>query len=96
MERHEIPTGFYATFTDEEAALEYLDEVGAPIVVKADGLAAGKGVTVAMDIETARDAVKECFDGRFGEAGSTVVIEEISPARSARCSRSPTGRRSFR
>jgi phosphoribosylamine--glycine ligase len=76
MDRHDIPTGFYASFTDEESALEYLAEVAAPIVVKADGLAAGKGVTVAMDIATARNAVKECFSGRFGEAGSTVLIEE--------------------
>jgi phosphoribosylamine--glycine ligase len=76
MERHDIPTGFYATFTDEPSALEYLSEVSAPIVVKADGLAAGKGVTVAMDNHTAREAVAECFAGRFGEAGSTVLIEE--------------------
>ena len=76
MDRYEIPTGFYASFTDEESALEYLAEVAAPIVVKADGLAAGKGVTVAMDVATARGAVKECFSGRFGEAGSTVLIEE--------------------
>jgi phosphoribosylamine--glycine ligase len=76
MERHDIPTGFYASFTNEDDAMEYLAEVSAPIVVKADGLAAGKGVTVAMDIATAREAVKECFAGRFGEAGSTVLIEE--------------------
>ncbi|GAB4277732.1 MAG: phosphoribosylamine--glycine ligase [Coriobacteriia bacterium] len=77
MQRHGIPTGAHATFTDEGSALAYLDEVGAPIVVKADGLAAGKGVTVAHDIETAREAVRECFAGRFGDAGSTVVIEEM-------------------
>jgi phosphoribosylamine--glycine ligase len=76
MERHDIPTGFYATFTDEDAALEYLAEVSAPIVVKADGLAAGKGVTVAMDTHSAREAIAECFAGRFGDAGSTVLIEE--------------------
>lgn len=76
MQKYDIPTGFYAAFTQEDAALEYLSEVSAPIVVKADGLAAGKGVTVAMDIATARNAVTECFDGRFGEAGSTVLIEE--------------------
>lgn len=76
MARHGLPTGFSSAFTEPGPALDYLDEVGAPIVVKADGLAAGKGVTVAMDIATAREAVEECFDGRFGEAGSTVVIEE--------------------
>ncbi len=73
----DVPTGFYGSFTDEGEAMLYLDEVGAPIVVKADGLAAGKGVTVAEDIETARAAVSECFAGRFGDAGATVVIEEF-------------------
>lgn len=77
MARHGIPAGFSEAFTTEAAAMEYLDEVSAPIVVKADGLAAGKGVTVAMDIHSARDAVKECFDGRFGAAGTTVLIEEF-------------------
>ncbi|MDA3937300.1 MAG: phosphoribosylamine--glycine ligase [Actinomycetota bacterium] len=76
MRRYDIPTGFSAAFTECEAAMEYLEDVEAPIVVKADGLAAGKGVTVAMDIETARRAIKECFDGRFGDAGSTVLVEE--------------------
>lgn len=76
MERHGIPTGRAAAFDAEEAALAYLAEEGAPIVVKADGLAAGKGVTVAMDMDAARDAVKECFDGRFDTAGEVVVIEE--------------------
>ncbi|MDH4139677.1 MAG: phosphoribosylamine--glycine ligase [Coriobacteriia bacterium] len=77
MVRHGIPTGFSESFTDEAGALDYLAEVGAPIVVKADGLAAGKGVTVAMDIHTAREAVRDCFAGMFGEAGSTVLIEEF-------------------
>lgn len=76
MDRHRIPTGASAAFIDEESAFAYLAEVGVPIVVKADGLAAGKGVTVATDMETARDAIRECFDGRFGDAGSTVLIEE--------------------
>lgn len=76
MKRHDIPTGFYESFTELEPALEYIEDVEAPIVVKADGLAAGKGVTVAMDIQTARDAVEECFAGRFGKAGARVVIEE--------------------
>ena len=79
MERHSIPTGKAATFTAQqrEAALSALEEWGAPVVIKADGLAAGKGVTVAMDLPTARAAVEECFAGRFGEAGGTVLIEEF-------------------
>jgi len=76
MARHGIPTGRAGVFADKVSALAYLERVGAPIVVKADGLAAGKGVTVAKDIESARAAVDECFDGRFGDAGSTVLIEE--------------------
>ncbi len=71
-----IPTARYATFTDADSALAYLKHNPAPIVVKADGLAAGKGVTVAATDEEAAAAVAECFDGRFGEAGSKVVIEE--------------------
>ena len=57
--------------------MDYLHEVGAPIVVKADGLAAGKGVVVAEDMEEAEEAVRDCFAGDFGEAGSVVVIEEM-------------------
>lgn len=76
MRRHHIPAGASRAFTALEPALAYLEEVGAPVVVKADGLAAGKGVTVAMDLSVAREAVRECFSGRFGEAGSTVLIEE--------------------
>ncbi|WP_319530077.1 phosphoribosylamine--glycine ligase [uncultured Cohaesibacter sp.] len=70
-----IPTAAYARFTDAEAALAYLTTHPAPIVIKADGLAAGKGVTVAMTNEEARAAIKDCFDGAFGEAGAEVVIE---------------------
>ena len=77
MLRHGIPTAAYGSFTEEDAALAYLEQVGAPIVVKADGLAAGKGVTVATTLDEARRAVEECFDGRFGSAGTTVVIEEL-------------------
>lgn len=77
MERYGLPTGAAASFTVRDEAHEYLTRVGAPVVIKADGLAAGKGVTVAMDIETARAAVDECFDGRFGEAGASVLIEEF-------------------
>lgn len=71
-----IPTAAYARFDAAEPALAYVREQGAPIVIKADGLAAGKGVVVAETLEDAEDAVRACFDGAFGEAGSTVVIEE--------------------
>lgn len=76
MEANGIPTARYRSFTDKDAALAYVDELGAPIVVKADGLAAGKGVVVADDVEDAKEAVRDCFEGAFGAAGSTVVIEE--------------------
>jgi phosphoribosylamine--glycine ligase len=77
MQRHEIPTAAYQTFTDRDAALAYLEQVGAPIVVKADGLAAGKGVVVADDLATARSAIEQMLGaGRFGSAGQRVVIEE--------------------
>lgn len=76
MMRNGIPTAAYATFDEAEPALAYVREQGAPIVVKADGLAAGKGVVVAETVEQAEEAVRNCFDGAFGEAGATVVIEE--------------------
>ncbi|NEG69432.1 phosphoribosylamine--glycine ligase [Bifidobacterium choloepi] len=77
MDRHGIPTAKYATFAELEPAAEYVREHGAPIVVKADGLAAGKGVTVAMDVETALAALDDIFvDHRFGNAGAKVVIED--------------------
>jgi phosphoribosylamine--glycine ligase len=77
LARHQIPTGEYQTFTEVEPALAYLQEKGAPIVVKADGLAAGKGVIVAMDLATAEAAVRDMLAGNaFGEAGHRVVIEE--------------------
>ncbi len=77
LENH-IPTAKSGTFTDYEKALEYLKAQGAPIVVKADGLAAGKGVTVCETLEQAQTALKEAFlDKVFGEAGSKVVIEEF-------------------
>lgn len=76
MDDNAIPTAAYATFTELDPALEYIDSEGAPIVIKADGLAAGKGVVVAETIEDAGDAVRACFDGAFGDAGSSVVIEE--------------------
>lgn len=71
-----LPTARYQSFTDKEAALAYCNELGAPLVVKADGLAAGKGVVVADTLEAALDAVEACFAGDFGLAGSTVVVEE--------------------
>lgn len=71
-----IPTAAYATFDNESDALTYLATHPAPIVIKADGLAAGKGVTVAMDDAAAVLAVRECFSGAFGAAGARVVIEE--------------------
>ncbi|PUB84191.1 MAG: phosphoribosylamine--glycine ligase [gamma proteobacterium symbiont of Ctena orbiculata] len=77
LARHDIPSGSYQTFTEIDAALTYLNQVGAPIVIKADGLAAGKGVIVAMDISTAESAVRDMLAGNaFGEAGHRVVIEE--------------------
>ncbi|MFH4415370.1 phosphoribosylamine--glycine ligase [Vibrio diabolicus] len=78
LARHQIPTGAYANFTEIEPALAYVLEQGAPIVVKADGLAAGKGVIVAMTLEEAEDAIKDMLAGNaFGDAGSRVVIEEF-------------------
>ena len=76
MDANAIPTAAYASFTSAEPALEYVREQGAPIVIKADGLAAGKGVVVAETLEDAEDAVRACFDGAFGDAGAKVVIEE--------------------
>lgn len=77
MERAGIPTAAYASFTNADDALAYVREQGAPLVVKADGLAAGKGVIVATELEQAEEAVHECFGGTFGDAGSTVVVEEM-------------------
>ncbi len=74
---YNVPTAAYEVFTEKAEALAYVKKQGAPIVVKTDGLAAGKGVTVAMDEETALHAVEEFFDGKFGDAGKTVVIEEF-------------------
>lgn len=72
-----IPTAGFGHFSNLEDAQAYLAEKGAPIVIKADGLAAGKGVTVAMTAEEASAALQDCFDGQFGDAGATVVIEEF-------------------
>ena len=78
LARHAIPTAEYQNFTEIEPALAYVREKGAPIVVKADGLAAGKGVIVAMTLEEAEHAIRDMLAGNaFGEAGSRVVIEEF-------------------
>jgi phosphoribosylamine---glycine ligase len=86
MRRHEIPTAAYDTFTDAAAAHAYVDKIGAPIVVKADGLAAGKGVVVAMSLEEAHEAVDWMLSGNSGDnklgvqhnaGGARVVIEEF-------------------
>ncbi|TAA35155.1 phosphoribosylamine--glycine ligase [Pseudoxanthomonas winnipegensis] len=78
LARHGIPTAFYQVHTDVDAALAYVRDKGAPIVIKADGLAAGKGVIVAMTLEEAEAAVRDMLSGNaFGQAGARVVIEEF-------------------
>ena len=78
LARHQIPTAEYQNFTEVEPALNYLQEKGAPIVIKADGLAAGKGVIVAETLEQAEAAVRDMLSGNaFGDAGCRVVIEEF-------------------
>ncbi len=78
MIRHNIPTAAYQTFTEAAPAHDYVDAKGAPIVIKADGLAAGKGVVVAMTLSEAHDAIDMMLnDNKFGDAGSRVVIEEF-------------------
>lgn len=78
MQRHGIPTAKYQTFTDVSAAHQYVDQQGAPIVIKADGLAAGKGVVVALTLDEAHQAIDMMLsDNRLGDAGARVVIEEF-------------------
>ncbi|MGB1237651.1 MAG: phosphoribosylamine--glycine ligase [Pseudomonadales bacterium] len=78
LARHNIPTAAYQSFTEVEPAIAYTQQLGAPIVVKADGLAAGKGVIVAMTLDEAEAAIRDMLAGNaFGEAGSRVVIEEF-------------------
>ena len=78
LARHNIPTAAYQNFTDLEPALEYIREQGAPIVIKADGLAAGKGVIVAMTLEEAETAATDMLaGGSFGKAGAKIVVEEF-------------------
>ncbi len=75
--RYDIPTAAYQRFNNAPKAKAYIRQLGAPIVIKADGLAAGKGVTVAMTLEEALAAIDDCFEGGFGEAGAEVVVEEF-------------------
>ncbi|MER8749765.1 phosphoribosylamine--glycine ligase [Mesorhizobium sp. M1050] len=75
--RYNIPTAAYGRFGDLASAKAYVEKMGAPIVIKADGLAAGKGVTVAMTLGEAQAALDACFDGSFGAAGAEVVVEEF-------------------
>ncbi|WP_426369589.1 phosphoribosylamine--glycine ligase [Pseudocolwellia sp. HL-MZ7] len=78
LARNDIPTGYYQNFTEIEPALAYVRKMGAPIVVKADGLAAGKGVIVALTLKEAEDAIQDMLAGNaFGDAGHRVVIEEF-------------------
>ena len=78
MMRHKIPTAAYATFTDAKQAHDYVNAQGAPIVIKADGLAAGKGVVVAMSLDEAHEAIDSMLsDNKLGSAGARVVIEEF-------------------
>lgn len=78
LARHHIPTGEYRVFTEVEAAIEHINAKGAPIVIKADGLAAGKGVVVAQTLEDAHAAVRDMLEGNaFGAAGARVVVEEF-------------------
>ncbi|MBZ9770786.1 phosphoribosylamine--glycine ligase [Mesorhizobium sp. CA6] len=74
--RFNIPTAAYGRFSDLASAKAYVEQTGAPIVIKADGLAAGKGVTIAMTLDEANAALEACFDGAFGAAGAEVVVEE--------------------
>lgn len=77
MEKACVPTAAWKSFTDESACAAYVKELAGPCVVKADGLAAGKGVIVANTTEEALEGVHECFSGHFGDAGKTVVVEEM-------------------
>ena len=78
MVKYDVPTAAYGTFSDFEEAKAYIEEKGAPIVVKADGLALGKGVVVAETVEQAVEAAHEMLlDNKFGDSGARVVIEEF-------------------
>ncbi len=77
MKKYNIPTAFYETFDEENSAIEFIKKMGTPIVIKADGLAAGKGVVIAETEEEAIQTVKDMFGGKFGEASKRIVIEEF-------------------
>ncbi|MGK0231100.1 MAG: phosphoribosylamine--glycine ligase, partial [Gammaproteobacteria bacterium] len=77
MARHKIPTAGYGTFSEAAPAMAFIKERGAPIVIKADGLAAGKGVVVAQTVDEACDAVESMLAGQFGDASASVVVEEF-------------------
>ena len=77
MKKYGIPTAFYETFDNEKDAIEFVKKMGTPIVIKADGLAAGKGVVIANTFEEAVDTIKDMFAGKFGEASKRIVIEEF-------------------
>jgi phosphoribosylamine--glycine ligase len=78
LDRNNIPTAFYGVFTEVEPAVKYVQKKGVPIVIKADGLAAGKGVIIANTQQEATDAINDMLEGnRFGKAGSRVVVEEF-------------------
>jgi phosphoribosylamine--glycine ligase len=83
MQAAGVPTAAYAVFTDADSACAYVRERGAPIVIKADGLAAGKGVTVAETVEQAEAAIQDALGGAFGDAGNRVVIEDFLPGEEA-------------
>lgn len=84
LHKYQIPSGFYQVFTDRDAAVRYIERKGAPLVVKADGLAAGKGVIVAATVDEAIAAVDLILTDRtFGEAGSQVIVEEFLPGEEA-------------
>ena len=77
MKKYNIPTAFYETFDNEKEAIEFVKKMGTPIVIKADGLAAGKGVVIANTFEEAFETIKDMFAGKFGEASKRIVIEEF-------------------
>ena len=77
MKKYGIPTAFYETFDNEKDAIEFVKKMGTPIVIKADGLAAGKGVVIANTEDEAIETIKEMFQGKFGEASKRIVIEEF-------------------
>ena len=78
LKKNKIPTAEYQSFKDAKQAIKYVEEKGCPIVIKADGLAAGKGVTIAYTLEDAKEAILESLESEiFGEAGKNIVIEEF-------------------